>query len=123
MDDIRNLPPPIRPDRSDSDDEYNATGRGSLSDFSDYDSSDEETHNRNAVASSSRPTSGQYASGSKPYASMHSDEEVDAMDEMPRVIGRCSPETKVRMIEALHRRKRFAAMSECLSCSGAGACS
>ena len=41
-----------------------------------------------------------------------SDEEVDKMEELPRVIGRCSPETKVRMIEALHRRKRFAAMSE-----------
>ena len=41
-----------------------------------------------------------------------SDEEIDQMDELPRVIGRCSPETKVRMIEALHRRKRFAAMSE-----------
>ena len=41
-----------------------------------------------------------------------SDREVDEMEELPRVIGRCSPETKVRMIEALHRRKRFAAMSE-----------
>ena len=41
-----------------------------------------------------------------------SDDEVDAMEELPRVIGRCSPETKVRMIEALHRRKKFAAMSE-----------
>ncbi|KAH9930427.1 sodium transport ATPase [Epithele typhae] len=40
-----------------------------------------------------------------------SDEEVDQMEELPRVIGRCSPETKVRMIEALHRRKRFAAMT------------
>ena len=34
------------------------------------------------------------------------------MEELPRVIGRCSPETKVRMIEAHHRRKKFAAMSE-----------
>ena len=49
-----------------------------------------------------------------------SDEEVDAMDELPRVIGRCSPETKVRMIEALHRRKRFAAMSEYLTRSREG---
>ncbi|PIL31052.1 transporter [Ganoderma sinense ZZ0214-1] len=40
-----------------------------------------------------------------------SDGEVDKMEELPRVIGRCSPETKVRMIEALHRRKRFAAMT------------
>ena len=41
-----------------------------------------------------------------------SDEEIDAMDELPKVIGRCAPQTKVRMIEALHRRKRFAAMSK-----------
>ncbi len=41
-----------------------------------------------------------------------SDGEIDEMEELPKVIGRCSPETKVRMIEALHRRKRFAAMSE-----------
>ena len=40
-----------------------------------------------------------------------SDEEIDRMGELPRVIGRCSPETKVRMIEALHRRRKFAAMS------------
>ncbi|KAI1792005.1 Na(+)/Li(+)-exporting P-type ATPase [Ganoderma leucocontextum] len=40
-----------------------------------------------------------------------SDGEIDEMEELPRVIGRCSPETKVRMIEALHRRKRFAAMT------------
>lgn len=40
-----------------------------------------------------------------------SDDQVDQLDELPKVIGRCSPETKVRMIEALHRRKRFAAMS------------
>ncbi len=42
-----------------------------------------------------------------------SDEEIDAIAELPRVIGRCSPQTKVRMIEALHRRRKFAAMSEC----------
>lgn len=40
-----------------------------------------------------------------------SDEEVDKLDALPKVIGRCSPETKVRMIEALHRRRKFAAMS------------
>ena len=41
-----------------------------------------------------------------------SDEEIDQVGELPRVIGRCSPETKVKMIEALHRRKRFSAMGE-----------
>ncbi|TFK84086.1 sodium P-type ATPase-like protein [Polyporus arcularius HHB13444] len=40
-----------------------------------------------------------------------SDEQIDAIAELPRVIGRCSPQTKVRMIEALHRRRKFAAMT------------
>lgn len=40
-----------------------------------------------------------------------SDDEVDRLEELPRVIGRCSPATKVRMIDTLHRRKRFVAMS------------
>lgn len=40
-----------------------------------------------------------------------SNEELDAMPELPRVIARCSPETKVKLIEALHRRKRFVAMT------------
>lgn len=40
-----------------------------------------------------------------------SDEQVDALPSLPRVIARCTPQTKVRMIDALHRRKRFAAMT------------
>ena len=40
-----------------------------------------------------------------------SDDEIDALPLLPLVIARCSPNTKVRMIEALHRRKRFAAMT------------
>ncbi|MCJ1284007.1 Na+ ATPase [Xylographa opegraphella] len=39
------------------------------------------------------------------------DAEVDALPTLPFVIARCAPETKVRMIEALHRRKRFVAMT------------
>ncbi|KAL1917972.1 uncharacterized protein VTP21DRAFT_3238 [Calcarisporiella thermophila] len=39
------------------------------------------------------------------------EEQIDALEELPRVIARCAPETKVRMIEALHRRKKFAAMT------------
>ncbi|KAJ4349576.1 P-type ATPase [Didymosphaeria variabile] len=39
------------------------------------------------------------------------DDEVDALPVLPRVIARCTPQTKVRMIEALHRRGRFAAMT------------
>ena len=40
-----------------------------------------------------------------------SDAEVDSLGVLPSVIARCSPHTKVRMIEALHRRKYFAAMT------------
>jgi potassium/sodium efflux P-type ATPase len=38
-------------------------------------------------------------------------EEIDAMAELPRVLARCSPETKVKLIHALHRRKKFVAMT------------
>ena len=40
-----------------------------------------------------------------------SDEEIDALPVLPLVIARCAPQTKVRMIDALHRRKKFAAMT------------
>jgi potassium/sodium efflux P-type ATPase len=40
-----------------------------------------------------------------------SDKEVDELDELPLVIARCTPSTKVRMIDALHRRNKFAAMT------------
>lgn len=40
-----------------------------------------------------------------------SDDAIDALPVLPLVIARCSPNTKVRMIEALHRRKCFAAMT------------
>lgn len=40
-----------------------------------------------------------------------SDDEVDALPVLPLVIARCAPNTKVRMIEALHRRKKFCAMT------------
>lgn len=39
-----------------------------------------------------------------------SDEEIDALPVLPLVVARCAPNTKVRMIEALHRRDKFAAM-------------
>ena len=35
------------------------------------------------------------------------EDEIDALPELPVVIARCAPETKVRMVEALHRRKVF----------------
>lgn len=34
-----------------------------------------------------------------------SEDEIDALPELPLVIARCAPETKVRMVEAIHRRK------------------
>lgn len=40
-----------------------------------------------------------------------SDEQIDALPELPLVIARCSPDTKVKMIEALHRRKRITGMT------------
>ncbi|KAM0448278.1 hypothetical protein ACHAQK_000258 [Fusarium lateritium] len=40
-----------------------------------------------------------------------SDTQIDAMPELPLVVARCSPTTKVRMIEALHRRGRYVAMT------------
>ncbi|EPS35585.1 hypothetical protein H072_10967 [Dactylellina haptotyla CBS 200.50] len=39
------------------------------------------------------------------------DEQIDALPVLPLVIARCAPSTKVRMIEALHRRKKFVAMT------------
>ncbi|KAF5025405.1 hypothetical protein F66182_2507 [Fusarium sp. NRRL 66182] len=39
------------------------------------------------------------------------DAQLDAMPELPLVVARCSPTTKVRMIEALHRRGRYVAMT------------
>lgn len=38
------------------------------------------------------------------------DDQVDQLPVLPLVIARCAPNTKVRMIEALHRRKKFCAM-------------
>ncbi|GMM37878.1 hypothetical protein DASC09_052030 [Saccharomycopsis crataegensis] len=40
-----------------------------------------------------------------------SDKEIDMLPVLPLVIARCAPQTKVRMIEALHRRGKFCAMT------------
>lgn len=40
-----------------------------------------------------------------------SDDEVDQLPVLPLVIARCAPHTKTRMIDALHRRKKFCAMT------------
>ena len=40
-----------------------------------------------------------------------SEADIDALPTLPLVIARCAPDTKTRMIAALHRRQRFAAMT------------
>ncbi|SNX83128.1 probable ENA2 - Plasma membrane P-type ATPase [Melanopsichium pennsylvanicum] len=40
-----------------------------------------------------------------------SEAQIDALPQLPLVIARCAPQTKVRMIEALHRRGKFCAMT------------
>ncbi|KAI9668426.1 MAG: Na+ ATPase [Alyxoria varia] len=40
-----------------------------------------------------------------------SEDEIDALPVLPLVVARCAPNTKVRMIEALHRRGKFCAMT------------
>ena len=39
------------------------------------------------------------------------EDEIDELVHLPRVVARCAPETKVRMVEALHRRKRLCVMT------------
>ncbi|KAL2690042.1 hypothetical protein Neosp_004110 [[Neocosmospora] mangrovei] len=39
------------------------------------------------------------------------DAEIDDLPQLPLVVARCAPSTKVRMIEALHRRQRYVAMT------------
>ncbi|RYP33241.1 hypothetical protein DL767_004853 [Monosporascus sp. MG133] len=39
------------------------------------------------------------------------DAQIDAMDKLPLVLARCSPSTKVRMVEAMHRRGAFCVMT------------
>lgn len=39
------------------------------------------------------------------------DAEVDALEQLPFVLARCSPATKVRMVDALHRRNAYCVMT------------
>ncbi|KAH6855533.1 hypothetical protein B0I37DRAFT_322171 [Chaetomium sp. MPI-CAGE-AT-0009] len=39
------------------------------------------------------------------------DDELDILAELPLVVARCAPSTKVRMIDALHRRGKYVAMT------------
>ena len=56
------LPPPLRPNARRTSSDEDDFGRGSLSDYSDYGSSDEEIHNKNArnAASSSNDYPGRH---------------------------------------------------------------
>lgn len=40
-----------------------------------------------------------------------SDAEIDSLETLPLVLARCSPATKVRMVDALHRRSAFCVMT------------
>ena len=40
-----------------------------------------------------------------------SESEIDALENLPRVLARCSPESKVKLIDALHRRGKLVAMT------------
>ena len=40
-----------------------------------------------------------------------SDADIDAIDTLPLVLARCSPTTKVRVVEAMHRKKAFCVMT------------
>jgi len=40
-----------------------------------------------------------------------SNAEIDSLPVLPLVIARCAPDSKVRMVDALHRRKKFVAMT------------
>jgi magnesium-transporting ATPase (P-type) len=40
-----------------------------------------------------------------------SEDEIDQLNPLPCVVARCAPETKVRMVEALHRRDRLCVMT------------
>lgn len=58
------------------------------------------------------------AAGDDPQAIMQasafdalSNAQIDAMDRLPLVLARCSPSTKVRMVEAMHRRRAFCVMT------------
>ena len=40
-----------------------------------------------------------------------SNDQIDALEELPLVVARCAPETKVRMVDAIHRRKQTTVMT------------
>ncbi|KAI3401989.1 hypothetical protein diail_3963 [Diaporthe ilicicola] len=64
------------------------------------------------------PPAGASPESSPPQAIMQasafdalSNAQIDAMEKLPLVLARCSPSTKVRMVEAMHRRRAFCVMT------------
>jgi magnesium-transporting ATPase (P-type) len=55
------------------------------------------------------PPPGQLMTG--PALDALTDAELDAMEDLPTIVARSSPASKVRMVEALHRRGRIVAMT------------
>eukprot|EP00038_Savillea_parva_P029433 m.71056 g.71056 ORF g.71056 m.71056 type:complete len:1032 (+) comp8684_c0_seq2:226-3321(+) len=55
------------------------------------------------------PPPGQVMTG--PEMDLLSDADLDKMTDLPLIVARSSPASKVRMVEALHRRKRIVAMT------------
>ncbi|KAI1495703.1 potassium/sodium efflux P-type ATPase [Biscogniauxia marginata] len=58
-------------------------------------------------------TAAEAANATMPAATFDSlsDSEIDQLDRLPLVLARCSPTTKVRMVEAMHRRGAFCVMT------------
>jgi len=58
-------------------------------------------------------TAAEAASATMPAAAFDAltDAQIDAMEKLPLVLARCSPSTKVRMVEAMHRRGAFCVMT------------
>ena len=65
---------------------------------------------RQAIRNMPKATSDALVKSAADFDAM-TDSEIDALPTLPLVIARCSPQTKTRMIAALHRRKNFAAMT------------
>ncbi|EPQ29969.1 uncharacterized protein PFL1_02641 [Pseudozyma flocculosa PF-1] len=58
-----------------------------------------------------RPNYAKTAVMTGPQFDALSDDDIDRLDALPNVVARCAPETKVRMVEALHRRCRLCVMT------------
>ncbi|CCC09571.1 putative Na or K P-type ATPase [Sordaria macrospora k-hell] len=58
----------------------------------------------------SRQTDGTQVMVASAFDSL-TDAEIDSLESLPLVLARCSPSTKVRMVEAMHRRKAFCVMT------------